>query len=330
MTASPQLDGWVPIRFYWQDHTPLLDWCFFNGVRFTEPFFGQTVHRCLRTPFNLVFRHQTSMEVLHARHQAQPGLTPAGFIFHVSRCGSTLLAQMLAAAPANIVISEAGILDSIIRAHLRQPAISEEQQVNWLRWVISAMGQPRLNEQRLFIKFDAWNILDLPLIRRAFPQVPWILLYRDPVEVLVSQMARRGSHMIPGVQDASIYGMDPAAALTVSPEEYCARVLSYTYEAALSNIPEGGRLINYRQLPGVLWEEVLAFYGTSFSEEEIELMRAASHIDAKNPSTMFSSDKERKRQSATANINEMAERWCYPVYERLESARKDSRGISRG
>ena len=63
-----------------------------------------------------------------------------------------------------------------------------EQRIEWLRGVVSALGQPRLGtEKHLFIKFDAWKVLDLPLIRRAFPAVPWIFLYRDPVEVLTSQ-----------------------------------------------------------------------------------------------------------------------------------------------
>lgn len=325
MIAMPQLDGWVPIRLYWQDQTPMIDWCYLNGARFTEPFFGETVQRSLRSPFNLLFRHQTSVEVLLDWQQRRPGLVPAGFIFHVSRCGSTLLAQMLAALPANIVISEAGVIDSIIRANLHHPATSETQRIAWLRAVISALGQPRLSEQRLFIKFDAWNVIDLALVRRAFPTVPWILLFRDPVEVLVSQMARRGSQMIPGVHDSSLYGMDPITALTVSPEEFCARVLGSVFEAALNHIADGGRLINYHQLPNVLWEELVNFFGTSFSEGEIEGMRSASRADAKNPSAMFTSDKERKRQSATAKITEMAERWCYPAYERLEAARLTSR-----
>ena len=56
----------------------------------------------------------------------------------------------------------------------------------------------RVRFRDYFVKFDSWNTLDLALIRRAFPDVPWIFLYRDPVEVIVSHMRQRGSQMIPG------------------------------------------------------------------------------------------------------------------------------------
>ena len=38
---------------------------------------------------------------------AEPGIDPTGFIFHLARCGSTLVSQMLAALPEHIVLSEA-------------------------------------------------------------------------------------------------------------------------------------------------------------------------------------------------------------------------------
>jgi hypothetical protein len=36
---------------------------------------------------------------------------PDGFVFHMSRCGSTLVAQMLAVVPDHVVVSEAEPLD---------------------------------------------------------------------------------------------------------------------------------------------------------------------------------------------------------------------------
>src|SRR4051812_22673696 len=109
-----QLQYWIPIRLYRRDDEPTIDWCHFGERSFSDPFFSQTVERCLRSPFNLLFRHQTSIEVLEEVTAAYPGVPPTGFIFHVSRCGSTLVSQMLASLPRNIVISEASIIDSAI------------------------------------------------------------------------------------------------------------------------------------------------------------------------------------------------------------------------
>src|SRR5438034_6204511 len=101
----------------------------------------------------------------------------------ICRAVAQRISRMLAAVSQNIVISEAGLIDSAIRPKSRSTSGTGEQRIEWLRWVVSALGQPRLGtEKHLFIKFDAWNVLDLPLIRRAFPAVSWIFLYRDPVE----------------------------------------------------------------------------------------------------------------------------------------------------
>src|SRR2546430_2644461 len=129
---------------------------------------------------------------------ARPPVRPSGFIFHMSRCGSTLLTQMLAALAHNIVISEASPIDAVVRAPHVRPALSDDQHALWLRWMIGALGQPRSgNERHYFIKLDCWHTLALPLFRRAFPDVPWGFLYRDPVEVLVSQLRMPGPQIIP-------------------------------------------------------------------------------------------------------------------------------------
>ena len=75
--------------------------------------------------------------------------------------------------------------------------------------------------------------LDLPLIRAAFPAVPWIFLYRNPVEVLVSHSRRRGAHVIPGV-----LSVPPDLDQPMPLVEYAARVLARICEAALDVLPD--------------------------------------------------------------------------------------------
>ena len=180
LTQLPKLDGWLPIRVDWSAMSPqlagrdavepLVDWCRVGARRFVEPFFGQTIEKCLREPFSLLFRHQTSLEVLVEWQRARPGLQPSGFIFHMSRCGSTLLTQMLAALPQNIVISEASPISGILRA--KSSMATDEQKVAWLRAMLSALGQRRSGrETHFFVKFDSWHTFNLSLIRRAFPDV---------------------------------------------------------------------------------------------------------------------------------------------------------------
>lgn len=138
-----QLAGWTPIRVYWEQSSAMVDWCYSGERRFTDPFFDQTIERCLKHPSNLIFRHQTPIETLGEYHEARPGLPPTGFIFHLSRCGSTLVSQMLAALPQNVVISEAAPIDALLRSRLRDHDVTDATRVAWLRWMMSALGQRR-------------------------------------------------------------------------------------------------------------------------------------------------------------------------------------------
>jgi len=236
---------------------------------------------------------------------------------------------MLAALPQNVVISEARPIDSTVRAQFTSTETSDDQRIDWLRWMVSAMGQRWLGgEQHLFIKFDAWNTLDLTLIRRAFPDVPWIFLYRDPVEVLVSHFANRGAHMIPGVLTPSLFGMDLQTAFSLRPEDYCAKVLATICRAALQQCRDGGRLVSYSQLPDVVPESLLKFFDLRCSADEMARVRAAAKRDIKNPAATFLNDSEKKRDKASEAIREAAANWLYPIYEDLEAARLQQLAIS--
>jgi hypothetical protein len=314
------LEGWVPIRIYWQDSRAMVDWCHLGTRRFRESFFEQTIQKSLWQPFNVLFRHQTPVETLAELQDARPGLPPSGFIFHMSRCGSTLTAQMLAALPQNIVISEAPLIDTVLRASLRDPRVTDEQRASWLRGVINALGQARNpGERYLFVKFDSWSILDLPVIRRAFPETPWIFQYRDPAEVMVSLLRQRGGHTLPGVLDPQVLGLDITAARQMSAEEYCARVLAAICEAASRHYQPGlARMVNYRDLPDAAWSLIASHFGIDYSQAEIGTMRATAQLDAKHAGMPFEQDGASKRQLATDEIHAMVERFVRPWYDQLE------------
>ena len=211
LTLAPDtLVGWTPVRVDGRGDSAVVDWCRTDGVPFDDPTFDQTVQRCFRHPFRLLFRHRTDMEELRRFAETHPGLPPAGFVFHMSRCGSTLVSRMLAACPEHLVVAEAGPLDSVLRDETGQPVR--------LRWMMAALGQQRdARQRRLFVKFDSWSALHLPLVRRAFPDVPWLFLFRDPVEVLVSHARHMGAHVVPGVLPPELTGVSAEQAAAASP-----------------------------------------------------------------------------------------------------------------
>ena len=308
----PDLDGWIPWRIRWRDSEPVVEWIWLGKRRFTEPFFSDTLNRAVRNPFALLFRHETSIEVLEERHKRCPRLKPSGLIFHMSRCGSTLVAQLLSSLPSAIVISEAPPLDSLLRG---EPQLAEEQRAIWIRWLIGALGQPRSGgETHHFLKLDCWHMPYLPILRRALPDVPWIFVFRDPLEVLASHQLIPALWSIPGMLDKTCR-MDRL--------EYCASVIEKICESALSFQDDAmGRFINYTELPQAVWTTIASHFGLTLSPPDIAQMKNQSSFDAKSSGIYFERDSEAKRRRASAQVATLADR-LYPLYERLLARHAD-------
>ncbi len=306
-TAPP---GWLPVEMLEEDGRPIVAWRWFGRRRLVEPFYGDAVMTAGFRPLNRLVALRTPLPGPDDR----PPRTPDGLIFHMSRCGSTLAAQMLAASPYHVVISEAAPIESALRLDL-----DDNAKVQALRAMVSALGQPRAGETRLFLKLDCWHVRDLPLLRRAFPDTPWVFLYREPVEVLVSHLRRRGVQMIPDLVPPALLGLDPPE----TPDaDYCAQVLAALCEGAVRHHAQGGgRLVSYRDLPEALFTTILPWFGVTPSEDELEAMRAAGDRDAKAPEQAFAPDDEAKRREAGDDLKAVCERRVGPVYRRLEAMR---------
>jgi hypothetical protein len=290
--------GWLPTQVNFHNasfHNPsaTAEWTWFGDRRLTEPFFGDSVRACLRNPFAAMFRRELPLDAA----AENDSVAPCGFIYHMTRCGSTLIAQMLGALPGTIVVSEAPPIDEVLQARRSMPEIAHETQVQWLRWVVAALGQRRTgNESRYFVKLDAWNIHNLPLIRAAFPDTPWIFVFRDPVEVMASQLESPGKPALPGAIEPAVLGLEPQDITGLSREEWCAGMLANVCRAALAQQScESGMFVNYRQLPDIVWGEIAAHFKISFDEKELALLCAAARFDAKYPGSTFQPDEAQKQ-----------------------------------
>lgn len=308
------LDGWVPCAVRAAGPEAVVEWCYLGSAKFTDPFFEQTIQRCMFRPFNQLFARRTSIETLIELASVGPGVRPTGFIFHASRCGSTLISQMAAALPHTIAISEAPPIDQVLRADA-----TESARKAWLRGLVSAFGQPRDGDERnLFVKFDAWHVLDLPLIQSAFPGVPCVFLYREPEEIVVSQIRMPGAHTIPGMLDPSLLGLNLEEAIRIGREEYCARLVALLFESAIEHAMAGRlALMNYVELPRAGSRRLLRWAGLPENGELRERIEAVASFDAKNPSLPY----EPARPQPSAAAEKACSRFATRSYDRLESIR---------
>ncbi|WP_404336422.1 hypothetical protein AB2M62_19225 [Sphingomonas sp. MMS12-HWE2-04] len=275
--------GWLPVSA-----GNLVEWLNFAGEPLTDPFFEETAQRLAARPFNRLFRYRISLDALIVG--ASVGVEPSGLIFHMSRCGSTLAAQMLAADPRNLVLSEPPPVDAI----LLDRDLDDDAKVAALRALASAYMREAPGA-RLILKLDSWHSRALPLLRRAFPATPWIFLYREPIEVIVSHLRQPGLHAVPGLVPADFVGLGEP---NLPGADYIARVLGQICGAVLEHWHLGGGMpIAYREMPEALVARILPHFGIEPGRKALAAMVDAGRRDAKRGG-IFASDSDAKRRAA--------------------------------
>jgi hypothetical protein len=135
-------------------------------------------------------------------------------------------------------------------------------------------------------------------------------LYREPVEVLISQLKQHGSYLVPGIISPSRFGIYPLAAACMPAKEYCARALAAICEAGLRDARlYDGLLGNYSELPAVVASTILEQFQVACTSAELAAMAEAATYDAKTPSLYYTPDSAAKRQAATDAVRTAAGTW---------------------
>jgi hypothetical protein len=324
-TASAPGDDWFPIRLAFRDGEWEVESARLGAERFRDPFFHETVRRCLERPFNLAFRRRETFE--HFEGQTCEGRRPDLLVFHLSRCGSTLVPQAFGALPDALAISEAGPIDEAVRADRFDPRADDSWKVRVLRAFASRYGRFAAPDAPFVIKLDAWHTLALPLFAQTFPDVPRIFVYRDPIEILVSH-ERRFAWMTAALNAPSLLGIGMAEAMAMDRHEYRAQLLARIASAFLEHAQPGDLLVNYEELPEALWDRIAPAAGVPASAEPA--LRAAAERDAKAPDRAFVPDSESKRREAGDAIRAACARWTQESYRELERRRRVQRAIPGG
>jgi hypothetical protein len=311
-TAAPP--GWLPAHIAGEGEAALVEWVFFGERRLLEPFYEASLRAVSLSPFNRLLGFRTRLAELPATDSP----APAGLIFHMSRCGSTLVAQMLAASARNVVVSEASPIDAVVR--LGAVGLEPGQHARLLRAMVGTAGRASAGETRLFVKLDSWHARALPLFRRAFPSTPWVFLIREPAEVLASH------GRLPGLQATGLLTADDVGVAwryEASHAENTAAALAAICEAAEAACSAGGGLVvNYDELPTAAWTRVLPHFGVHPLAAEVAAMVAVAGRDAKQPGSPFTPDTDAKRAAATKPVRAAVAGRLADAYARLEGLRR--------
>ena len=215
-------------------------------------------------------------------------IEPTAFIFHISRCGSTLISQMLGMQPSNIILSEVPFFDDLLRHGKMQNCMPEI--LPQLKAAIGFYGAKRNEDhQQLFIKTDSWHIHFYKELRALYPATPFFLLYRKPDEVIRSQQKKRGMQALPNYLEAAIFGFDKDEISATPLDEYMGMVIE-SYLDAFLHILQKDHLayaINYHDGAMQIVDTIASVTGLSVTDAARLLMEKRAGFHAKFPEQVF-------------------------------------------
>lgn len=278
---------WLP-RSY-RVRSQRLAWCLPDGAP-AEPFHDEYLSRCWQnTTLNQLIAPRTSLKALAMCAQRVPRAQPAGFIFHLSRCGSTLLSGCLSELDEAVVFSESPVLTEV----LVDPALSPHDKRAHVQCLID-LKAALFPGRRVVVKWNAWDIFHAQLLRGEYPAVPAVGLVRDPVEILASHHAQAGRHMSgdPSLATvAPVFQMSAAASVL----EHRIGVLHGLMEAmhALA-ATHGMPCIDYRQLNSGTVQQVAAMFALRCDTQGQRRIALRMQRNAKLPALRFEPDGARK------------------------------------
>lgn len=310
--------NWYPNRLQIHQQQGYCEWVHLENIPFTDAFFDETLAKARGTPINSSpFRPHSSVTLLAPWSASLAYVHPTAFIFHVSRCGSTLLSQLLGLDPQCISLAEVPFFDDILRLPYKSPGTTAVNIEEALTAAIRFYGQKRSGQEtHLFIKLDSWHIFFWKQFRDLYPDVPFILLYRQPDEVVHSNRKLRGMQAVPGLIEAELFGFNPPDLKHMPLDTYMAQVLERYFSAYLDVFSQDQHilLLNYQDGPQTLLEQAAAFSGFPIDNAYLAKAAVRASFHSKHPQLAFSEKKE------TLEIPPYLEE-AFALYQQLEHLR---------
>ncbi len=315
---------WIPFELMNAGQRSLVRWIHPGSEPlFVAPFFRHTVQTLLDGD------SPQKLTPIDALLHVQPVKAPKGFIFHVSRCGSTLVSRSLSGVARHRVIAEPAPLNQLLLMENLAPGHKDRL----LKGLIHALCGTA-EDADCFIKFTSWNLLFLEQILALFPATPWLFIYRDPADVLQSLSARPPS-WANNEQLARLTGLvEPSAAMA-----HLMAILERSFEAPLPHFDRRARAVSYAQLPAAL-PEITDHFGLVLSAAERAQIARIGQFDAKQPDEAVFRPRVREALQAPAAamlpLNLLYEKWerirtgaAPPTSELSRMAMRDEQHLAR-
>ena len=265
-------------------------------------------------------------------------------VFHESRCGSTLTANIFASydPPRHRVYSEStpplqALKQVCGEAYER---CSSDQASRVFRDVLYLMSRSDdAKEERVFFKIQSAGSRNIHVFQKAFPTTPYLFIYRDPVQVMMSHLKQGRKHANCVQQQRNppevvkeIARQHNKVAKFLSPEDYCAVHLASITEVVAASMTEHGTPVNYDQLPMALYNRMLPdILGIAIPTENLERMKSVADVYSKgrgNKAGKFVEDSQAKEEAASESVKNAAATYLQASYNSLEELAAKNRNLA--
>ena len=136
LPQSPPGPGWTLSYLDSRRWPPLVHWVQTGGEPLAAPFHNHDAYSWSRRPLNRFLDVRTPFTAL----ADASGADPAGIIFHMSRCGSTLTSRMLGALPGVLTLSEPRAVADVLRFNRFDRQADAAEQARRLRAVTAVLA----------------------------------------------------------------------------------------------------------------------------------------------------------------------------------------------
>jgi len=312
--------GWLPIQIGTYRQYCSVRWMQASPESLMEPFFEWTVGK-LRGRYSPVRELETELNVLVDGGRRLPFTVPAGLIFHMSRCGSTLLLNALKTTGGVIGLSEA-------QPMLRAMHLASAPSAHWAQAgkhlatsLVNVIAHSENGPARQVIyKGTMSDILCLTATRAIWPHVPCIILIRDPMEVMVSNLQQRPMLLLEwtsGMAECP-FGPPPSEVLGAGVEEFWAWVIGRFCLKALEVMDDACTVIDYEDLTPSTIRVVGSRFNLKMDAGDEDRLRETLLAYSKSPGRPYTNDREVKQQGVTPAVRASADKWIVENYKRLK------------
>ena len=320
-TVSFPIEKWTPLNFHWEDDEAVVEWCDFKDMAFTDPFFIDTFFR-LQDKY--IDNHTRKLAMDSLLDNSPSGtIDPSGFIFHISRCGSTLVSRTLGNLDHVLALGEPDpILGFLEHRHKLPPAT----QKRLFKKLIHFLGNPRRTSERHFvIKFTSFNLFDIDFILSVFPDTPWTFVYRHPAEVISSVLEKpTGFFRMKQEPEVATQFLDvPGETIAnMSDQEYLGRFLAKMFDQISSQtLPHRKRalFVNYNRLPVAIGHEIANHFSIPLNHEDNAKIHYFSqhYSKSRGEAVLFSPEREKRELGP---LWEQVRPWVETSYRRMQQA----------